>query len=406
MTLFEDKILGENKFAKSNPNYLNSMFGRTDLKPFWLADMDFKVASPIVEEIKRLAERGNFSYEFNSAEVFSAISNWNKRRNGLELNPKSFLQVPGVLTGIALLIRELTNEGDGVLVQSPVYHQFFQLIKSANRTVVDNPLKIVDGNYQMDFEDLALKLTSENVKAIILCNPHNPLGKVWSKTELEQLVSLANENNVTIISDEIHSDIIYAPNKFNSIASIEGGDKHIAVLGSPAKAFGMHSISNGYVYIANSDLRDSVKKVISSMYLDHGNVISSYATLAAYNKSEDWIDSLITYLKKNIDWVENFLSEHLPEVTMYKPEGTYQIWLDFSGLKLSPPDLNRLIVDGAKLALTPGAWFGGEHQQFMRINIASPLSEIQQAFESLKHSVEIGADACQTSNVGSSPCCG
>ena len=366
MSTFDIKYSDKNNYVKSNPNYLKSMFGKTDLMPFWLADMDFKIANPIADEIKRLAERGNFSYEFNSEEVFEAIANWNKRRNDLELNPKSFIQVPGVLTGLALLIRELTNEGDGVLVQTPVYHQFFQLIKTANRELVENPLKIVDGKYQIDFEDFEQKLIAENVKVMILCNPHNPIGRVWNRDDLQKMVDISNEYGVTIISDEIHSDIIYKPAKFNSIVSLENSQNHIAILGSPAKAFGMHSISNGYIYIPNQEIHKKVKSTVTSMYLDHGNVISSYATLAAYNKSEDWINEVIDYLDVTINWVENYVAKELPQIKMFKPEGTYQIWLDFSGLNLSNTDLNTLIVNQAKLALTPGVWFGENHNQFMR----------------------------------------
>lgn len=387
MSRFDQKYNDQNNYTKSNPNYLKSMFGRTDLTPFWLADMDFKVAAPITNEIKRLAERGNFSYEFNSEEVFEAISNWNKRRNDLELNPKSFIQIPGVLTGIALLIRELTNEGDRILVQTPVYHQFFQLIKTANRKTVENPLKVIDGKYQIDFEDFEQKLKAKKIKVMILCNPHNPLGRVWNREELQKMVDLVNKYGVTIISDEIHSDIVYKPAKFNSIVSLENSQNHIAVLGSPAKTFGMHSISNGYIYIPSEAVYKQVKSTVSSMYLDHGNVISSYATLAAYNKSEDWINEVVDYLSMTVNWVESYLEQELPKIKMYKPEGTYQIWLDFSGLDLTPQNLNKLIVNQAKLALTPGLWFGEGHNQFIRINIASPLSDIKQAFAQLKSAI-------------------
>ncbi len=406
MNTLDTKHTFDNNFVKSNPKYLKSMYGKTDLLPFWLADMDFKVANPISEEVKRFAERGNYSYEFNSEEVFEAISSWNKRRNDLELNPKSFLQVPGVLTGLALLVREFTNEEDGVLIQTPVYHQFFQLIKSANRKVVESPLKIVDGNYIMDFQDLEEKLKSEHLKVLILCNPHNPVGRVWNHEEIQTLVDLANKYDVTIISDEIHSDIVYGSNKFNSVVSVANAEDHIAILGSPAKAFGMHSIANGYIYIPNKETHKQVKSTVSSMYLDHGNVISSYATLAAYNKSEDWLKVVTEYLYDTINWIENYLENEIPDIKMFKPEGTYQIWLDFSRLKLSPQNLNKLIVEEANLALTPGNWFGEGHHQFMRINIASPLLDIKQAFYQLKKAVEKGPSACETDlNVGN-PCCG
>lgn len=384
---------GEHSFAKSNPNYLTSMFGTTDLKPFWLADMDFKVANPITKEIQRLASRGNYSYEFKAEAVFKAISDWNKRRSDLELNPKSFIQVPGVLTGLALLVRELTNEGDGVLIQTPVYHQFLKLIKTANRRIVENPLKIVDDTYEVDWDDLVQRIESEGIKVMILCNPHNPVGRVWRKDELQKLVNIANDHNVTILSDEIHSDIVYAPAKFHSIASLEKSNNHIAVIGSPAKSFGMQSISNGYLYIPDIATYKQVKSTVGSMYLDHGNAFSTYATLAAYNLSEVWMNNLIKYLGDTVDWVDGFVEDALPEVRMFKPEGTYQIWLDFSGLGLSEENLKLFLTKDAKLALTPGSWFGGNHSQFMRINIASPLSEVRQAFLQLKNAVNERVDS-------------
>ncbi|GAA4278656.1 MalY/PatB family protein [Aquimarina mytili] len=386
MTLFNTVYNDyEHQFAKSNPNYLKSMFGTTDVVPFWIADMDFKVTEPITNELQRLVDRGIYAYEFNPNEVFKAIADWNLKRHQLQLNSKSFVQVSGVLTGIALLIRELSNEGDGILVQTPVYHQFYKLINTANRKIVRNPLNIVDGKYQMDFEDLEQKLRAENVKILLLCNPHNPVGRVWNQKELEKLIQLAKAYNITIISDEIHSDIIYSNAKFNSIASLS--DKHIAILGSPAKTFGMQSISNGYLYIPNQDVFSKVKTTIESMYLDHGNAFSTFATIAAYTKGEDWVNELVRYLEKSVKWIQNFILNEIPQVKIFVPDGTYQIWLDFSDLNLSEDDLKDLVFNKAQLALTPGAWFDDNHQNFMRINIASPLSKLQDAFTNLKTAI-------------------
>lgn len=378
---------GDN-FAKSNPNYLTSMFGRTDLMPLWIADMDFKVAEPIQKELQRLVNRGNFAYEFNAEKVFDVLVNWNRKRHGLKLESRSFIQVSGVLTGIGLLIRELSDKGDGIMIQTPVYHQFFKVIESADRKVIENPLQKVDGNYEMDFVDMEQKFKTENVKMIVLCNPHNPVGRVWKKAELQQLVDLADRYNVRIVSDEIHSDIIHSNANFNSIASFSDSTQHIAVIGSPSKTFGMQSISNGYLYVPDEDTHKQVKKVISSLYLDHENALSAYATLAAYTHGEEWLDETITYIEQTVNWVEKFIKKELPEVKLIRPEGTYQIWLDFSALNLSADALSELMVDSAKLALTPGTWFGSDATQFMRMNIASPLAKIQQAFYQIKKAVQ------------------
>ena len=395
----------EHNFAKHNPNYLKAMFGATDVMPLWIADMDFEIAKPIQDALQKLVTRNMYAYEFNTGEVFKAISDWNLKRHKLQLNSKSFVQVSGVLTGIGVLIRELSKEGDGILVQTPVYHQFFKVIESAGRKVISNKLKVVNGQYQMDFEDIERKLKTLNIKAILLCNPHNPIGRVWTKEELQKLVNIANTYDATIISDEIHSDIVYSGSNFNSIASLDNSENHIAVLGSPAKTFGMQSISNGYLYIPNEHTLKQVKNTIGSLYLDHGSILSVNATIAAYKEGEEWLDDLLVYLEKTMRWIEAFVKNELPEVTLYKPEGTYQVWLDFSKLNLSDAALKHLVVNQAKLALTPGDWFEPSHTQFMRMNMASPLSKIKQAFYQLKKAVDEGVDCSFNEEESKSDCC-
>ena len=371
------------KFAKENPHMLQRIFGTNDLTPFWLADMDFPVAQPITQELQRLVNRGVYAYEFNADEVYRAITTWNKERHQLSLKPENFIQVSGVLTGIALLVRELSAPGEGVLIQPPVYHQFAQIIKTANRKIVKNPLKLVNGTYQMDFDDLEQKLQTENVKIILLCNPHNPVGRVWKTEELQQLVEIANRYQVTIISDEIHSDIIYSGHRFNSLMSLDKHLQHISLIGSPAKTFGMQSIANGYIYIPDDDTRKTIKSVVASMYLNHGNALTTFATIAAYRKGQEWVNDLVSYLEKTLAWITSYLKSELPMVKMYPVEGTYQVWLDFRETGLNQKTLADLVIKQAKLGLTPGNWFAKENALFMRMNIASPLPKVQQAFQQL-----------------------
>ena len=368
----------QHKFLRQDSKMLKNVFGSDELMSFWLADMDFPVAQPITEELQRLLNRGVYAYEFASKEVVESIVNWNAQRNNLALDSKAFLQVPGVLTGIALLIQNLTAPDDGIIIQTPVYHQFAQIIKKAGRKIIRNPLQIVNGRYEMDFDDLETKLKSKQAKVILLCNPHNPVGRVWERQELEQLTALANKYNVLIISDEIHSDIVYSGHRFTSIAAFQD-DRHIALLGSPAKTFGMHSISNGYIYIPDTNTRKTIKNVVGSLYLDHGNALSTFATIAAYQYGGPWLDELLAYLEKNIAWIKTHLQETLPLVNMHPVEGTYQIWLDFSATQLSSQVIQQQLVEQAKVALTPGSWFDKDSALFMRMNIASPLSKIQKA---------------------------
>ncbi|MEM7368138.1 MAG: PatB family C-S lyase [Bacteroidota bacterium] len=377
----------EHRFAKHNPHMLKNMFGSDDLTPFWIADMDFPIAEPITKELQRLVDRGVYAYEFAADSVFNAIIDWNNDRHALALERQSFVQITGVLTGISLLIRELTQVGDGILIQTPVYHQFPRLIKASNRRIVRNPLRIVEGEYRMDFIDLEKKLQSENVKIILLCNPHNPIGRVWNQEELQQLVALAEAYELRIISDEIHADIIYPGHKFNSILSMPES-RHIALLGSPAKTFGMQSIANGYLYIREETIRKHIKDIVEGMYLDHGNAFTTFGTIAAYQHGGPWVDELIAYLGETIQWIRSYLHKEFPMIKMYPVEGTYQIWLDFREMNLDSEELNSLLIDKARLALTPGSWFGKESSLFMRMNIASPLSSIQQAFEQLKQAYD------------------
>ncbi|WP_372755002.1 MalY/PatB family protein [Mariniflexile sp.] len=382
----------KNKFTKNNPIFLKQMFGATDVIPLWIADMDFEVAKPIQKALQELVSRNIYSYEFDTESIYKVISEWNFKRHQLKLNPKSFIQVLGVLTGISVLIRELSEKGDNIMVQTPVYHQFFKIIESAGRNVISNKLKVAEGQYQMDFEAIENQIKTLNIRVILLCNPHNPVGRVWTNKELQTLVDIANKYHATIISDEIHSEIVYTNSKFNSIASLKNSENHITVIGSPAKTFGLQSISNGYLYIPNNKKYKQVKSTVDSLYINHGTILSAHATMAAYTEGEAWLRDLLVYLENTIKWILNFLETQLPEVTMVKPEGTYQIWLDFSKLNLSETALKYLIVHQAKLGLAPGDWFKASGPQFMRMNIATPLSKIQQSFYQLKEAIDIGLD--------------
>jgi len=396
MSQFENTLSrGDNTFIKTKPEMLNNFYGTTDIFPYWVADMDFQVAQPITQELDRLVKRGVFAYEFNEEGIFSAISHWYSTRHHIELSEKNFVQVPGVLSGIALLLRQFTQAGDAVLIHTPAYHQFANLINKADRKLVKseliindvNELSDVDGNgYQIDFEQFERQIQAENVKAIIFCNPHNPTGRVWSQAELELLVAIAARHQVLIISDEMHSDIIFSDSKFSSLASFDY-ENIITLIGSPAKTFGMHSISNGYVYTNNQSLLSTIKHEVSGMYLDHGNAFTSFATIAAYEKGAAWLDEMLVYLEETQAWIQNFIADNIPQIRVFKPEGTYQVWFDFSGLGLDEETLKSLVFKQAKMGLTPGIWFGAKSPQYMRMNIATSRLNIVKSFELLKSAV-------------------
>ncbi|GLS91050.1 aminotransferase [Psychromonas marina] len=375
-----------NKFIKHDSSMLNQVYGTNDVTPYWIADMDFPIASPISDAMQQLVSRESYSYEFDSKTLFESISTWNKDRHDLDLNPDHFVQVPGVLSAIAMLIRDFTNEGEGVLIQTPVYHQFRRLIESAGRKAVNNPLNIENDRYVIDFEGFENKLKSGDVHMVLLCNPHNPVGRVWTKMELQRLVAIAKKYEILIISDEVHADIIFEGSSFTSMASLDY-DNSLTIIGSPAKNFGLNSISNGYIYSDNQRLREKIKATSASMSLDHGNAFTMYATIAAYQQGKPWFDAFLSYTQQTRHWIVAFMASELPQVKTFVPEGTNQIWFDFTGLGLTSDRLKSLLTEQAKMALTPGTWFGESDENYYRMNFAAPLAQIQHSFELLKRSI-------------------
>lgn len=388
MTAFKSTSnYGDNAFIKSKPQMLLNMYNTTDVFPYWVADMDFQIAEPITHELNRLVERGVYSYEFHEQAVFEALSKWYAKRHGLNLSADKFVQVPGVLSGIALLLRQFTNEGDGVLIHTPAYHQFSNLVNKAGREVVKSPLVNDGQSYRIDFEGMEQQIVDHQVKTMIFCNPHNPTGRVWTAQEIEQVVEIAKRHDVLIISDEIHSDIIFEGHAFTSLTSFDY-DKVITVIGSPAKTFGMHSISNGYVYTNNEALFEAFKANVAAMYLDHGNALTTFATIAAFEKGEEWLDGMLVYLQETVKWITEFAEKRIPQLKVFQPQGTYQVWFDFSALGFSKEKLKNTVFEQAGMGLTPGGWFGAESYHFMRMNIATSRDNIEKSFEALADAID------------------
>ncbi|WP_394138667.1 MalY/PatB family protein [Vibrio chagasii] len=388
MTAFKSTSnYGDNAFIKSKPQMLMNMYNTTDVFPYWVADMDFQIAEPITQELNRLVERGVYSYEFHEQAVFEALSKWYAKRHGINLSADKFVQVPGVLSGIALLLRQFTNEGDGVLIHTPAYHQFSNLVNKAGREVVKSPLVNDGQSYQIDFEGMERQIVDHKVKTMIFCNPHNPTGRVWTAQEIEQVVAIAKRHDVLIISDEIHSDIIFEGHTFTSLTSFDY-DKVITLIGSPAKTFGMHSISNGYVYTNNEALFEAFKANVAAMYLDHGNALTTFATIAAFEKGEEWLDGMLVYLQETVKWITEFAEKRIPQLKVFQPQGTYQVWFDFSALGFSKEKLKNTVFELAGMGLTPGGWFGAESYHFMRMNIATSRDNIEKSFEALADAID------------------
>jgi cystathionine beta-lyase len=291
---------------------------------------------------------------------------------------------PSVLNAISILINQHSDKGDGIIVQPPVFFEFRLVIRSNNRKLIKNPLKLVHDKYQMDFKDLADKAADAKNKIMIICNPHNPVGRVWTREELAQVGEICNQHNVLVISDEIHGDIVYQPHQYTPMASISDGLAQSSVTClSPAKTFNIPGMVDAMAVIANEEYRERFHDFAHRYQMNKTNVFASAAIEAAYREGEDWLDALLAYLQTNIGFLKSFLHENLPQIKLIEPEGTYLVWLNFEALGLDAKALERFLAQNARLALNSGYWFGREGAGYARMNIASPRSTIAEALERL-----------------------
>ncbi|MCK5782590.1 MAG: PatB family C-S lyase [Flavobacteriales bacterium] len=360
------------------------LFKTDDVIPLWVADMDFVIAEPIYKALKERIKHPIFGYTFQNEDFFKAIVNWQQKRHNWKISERSISVINGVLPALAISIQALTTEGDEIMIQPPVYPPFFQIIKSSNRQIVENPLINNNGKYSIDFDDMENSF-KKGVKLIILSNPHNPVGKIWSINEINRLVELCVKYNVIILSDEIHSDLIISDKKHIPIASTskEASDITITYM-SPSKTFNIAGLAIAYTIIENRHLKKRYKDKLDSMHLSMGNVFGTEALIAAYNEGEEWLNSLTTYIKANVIFVTEFIKIHIPEIEVAKSEATYLLWLDFNKLFDKHSDLKEFLIKEAKLGLNSGTDFGTQGNCFARINLASSRDIIEKAMFQLK----------------------
>ena len=359
--------------------------------PMWVADMDFEVAAPILESAHKVVDRKVFGYSTREVERFyDAILGWYKRRFDWELDRESIMFSGGVVPAIAILLRLLTEENNGVIIQRPVYYPFTNKIKENNRKVVNNPLIYKDGKYTMDFADLEEKAADPNNKVMILCSPHNPIGRVWTEKELKKVVEICKKHNVFIIADEIHNDLIRKGYKHINLQKLCPEYKeHIVTCLAPSKTFNLAGMQMSNIIINTSELRDAWNVEVSRSGAQSGpNPFAIEAIIAAYNESEDWLDELNEYLDGTVEYIKNFVEENLPKVKMIPIEGTYLVWLDFNEYGLTAEELETIMLEEAGLIFDEGTMFGEEGRGFERINIACPRSIVEECMNRIKVAFE------------------
>ncbi len=362
--------------------------GRDDLLPLWVADMDFKLPQEVIEDLQKRVSHGIFGYTDPKEDYYEALNHWFKRRHGFEIKKEWNTITPGVVYAIATAIRAYTKERDSILVQQPVYYPFTEMIKANNRNVVNNQLVYRDGRYEIDFEDFERKIREEKVKLFLLCSPHNPVGRVWTREELERIARICRKNDVYIFTDEIHEDFVYAGHKHISFLTLSKEYRAKLIVGtSPSKTFNIAGLQIANIIIPDEATRTRFNHENDAAGYSQCNAIGLSATISVYTKGEQWLDELLEYLQGNLNYVRNFLREKLPQIKLIEPEGTYLIWLDFSEVTDNHKLLAELILDKAHLWLDPGIIFGRETALFERISIACPRDTLREALERLYHAI-------------------
>lgn len=356
--------------------------------PLWVADMDFQTAQPILDRLHQAVSHGIFGYSDGKEGYFLAVANWYQKHFHWEVKRSWLIKTPGVVYALALAIRAFTREGDGVLLQKPVYYPFSDIITDNHRRIVNNPLKLVNGHYEIDFEDFEEKIITEHIKLFLLCSPHNPVGRVWKKWELRKIGEICLKHGVIVVSDEIHADFTYPDVEQIVFAGLDERFADITITcTAPSKTFNLAGLQVSNIFISNRELRRKIKEEMAATGYSQVNALGLAACQTAYEEGEEWLLQVKAYIYENLLFVKDFLEKRLPQIQLIWPEGTYLIWLDCRGLGLQEKERKDLIVNKAKLWLDNGEMFGSEGEGFERINIACPRAILRQALEQLENAI-------------------
>lgn len=365
----------------------NAYQGKENLIPLWVADMDFATPDFIVEALKKRCEHPVFGYTFDDDEYYESIQTWLDYKYHWKTEREWISYIPGIVKGIGLAVQCFTQPGDKVIIQPPVYHPFRLVPTRMGREVVYNPLKLEDGIYKMDFEQLE-SLIDKDCKMLILSNPHNPGGVVWEKEALVKLAQICSAHGILVISDEIHAEMTYPQFRHHPFATVSEEAAACSVtFMAPSKTFNIAGIVSSYVLVPDSRIREKFYSFLEAGELNAGTIFAFTATKAAYTYGAEWLQQMRSYVIENVNFVDEYLKKNIPQIKVYRPQASFLVWLDCRELKLTQPELVQLFEDKAGLALNDGTMFGKEGEGFMRLNIGCPRSILNQALESLKKAI-------------------
>ncbi len=375
--------------AKWDDDVQKELFGKSGLLPYWVADMEFKAAPEILDALSKRVEHGIFGYTARPSEYYQLVIDWTKKRFGWDIKREWMLFTPGIVPGTNYVIQALTEEGEGVIINEPVYYPFSKSIKENGREVVNSPLYLKDNRYYIDFEDFKAKAKDPNNKLFVLCSPHNPVSRVWSENELRKVGEICLENNVYILADEIHNDLVLGNNKHTMFALIDKRFEEISITAtSTTKTFNLAGFYASNIIIPNKAIRDKVEKVLLKNSIGSQGPLSVEAVIAAYRYGEPWLEELLKYLQENVVFTRKYLKERLPDIDFTDTEGTYLMWIDFRAYEKDGNILEKVLVERGGVALDGGTWFGDGGDGFMRLNIATPRKFLEEGLDRIAKAIE------------------
>ena len=382
-----DEIIDRKNNHSTKYNELMKKFGTDDVIPLWIADMDFKTAEPIIKAVEEKARHGIFGYVYRPDEYFQSFINWQKKQHNWNVDKELLSFSIGVVPALATLVKQFSEKGDKILIQTPVYSEFYDINHDNGRTVIENKFSEKDGEYFLDLKDLENKL-KEQPKLFIFCNPQNPIGHVWTYDELKAIGDLCIKYNVPVVSDEIHADLTLWGNKHIPFASVsEEIAKNTITCTSTGKAFNLAGLQCATVVFNNLQEKQKFDKFWKDLEVHRNNPFNLVATIAAYNEGDEYLSQLKKYLEDNIMFVHNYLKDNIPNIKSNIPQATYLIWLDCRELGLNQKELEEFMLKKAKLGLNPGRAFQKDLEGFMRLNSACPRAVLKKAMEQLKNAV-------------------
>ncbi|HWR09312.1 PatB family C-S lyase [Sporomusa sp.] len=392
-TIFDfDAIIPRQGTGSSKWDAVEKVFGSRDVLPLWVADMDFATPAAVTTRLLERAQHPIYAYNTQEAPLYQSLIDWVKHRHNWEIEQDWVLLAPGVVPSIILSILALSAPGDGVIIQPPVYPPFFASIKDNDRRIVENPLLVKDGHYEIDFADLEQKLADPHNKLLLFCSPHNPVGRVWSKEELGKIYELCQKYQVDILSDEIHNDLVYGEQRHTVFASLGTPvAKETVTFIAASKTFNIAGLNFSFIVVPCKRRRALISSWFAKLHINRNNLFGAVATETAYREGEEWLDSLLQYLEGNADTLIEFVRNRLPGIKVVKPEGTFLAWLDFRAYFTNAKELEDFLVHKARVGLNPGKNFGSQGEGFARLNFATQrsvllegLTRIEKALQEIK----------------------